>query len=199
MIILVILALSILVALIRGGNLGRFADISLRWRGVIIFGFLIQVLIFSDGWQARPDLKTLTPIFYIASMFILLVAVAYNYRIPGFPLIVLGLGLNLLAILFNRGYMPASIEALAIAGHKSVIPGQVTNNSIVMEPNTQLYFLCDIFAIPKGFIFPNVFSVGDISLTAGGAYLIQKTLVKAQVRPEFNNAKENQIQKKIAE
>ncbi|MBI5648906.1 MAG: DUF5317 family protein [Chloroflexi bacterium] len=49
-----------------------------------------------------------------------------------------------------------------------------------MGLDTQLFFLCDIFAIPKGFIFPNVFSIGDILLTIGAVYLTQKTMVVAE-------------------
>jgi hypothetical protein len=177
MIILLILVVSIIIALIRHGKLSRFADIHLRWRGIIILGFLVQVLIFSNSWQASPDLKPLTPYLYIASMGLLLAALVPSFHIPGMRLITFGLCLNFVAILFNGGYMPASPEAFALAGHSGLSPGQVTNNSIVMHPGTQLFFLCDIFAIPKGFIFPNVFSIGDVLLTIGAVYLTQKALV----------------------
>ncbi|MBI5305933.1 MAG: DUF5317 domain-containing protein [Chloroflexi bacterium] len=180
MIILVILAISLVIAIVRGGKFNQLADIDLRWRGMFIAGFLLQVLIFSDGWQTRPELNALTRYVYVGSMMLVFAAVAYNFRIPGMRFVAVGLAANLLAIVFNGGYMPASPEALTLAGY-SAIPGRITNNSIVMDANTALYFLCDIFAIPKGFIFPNVFSIGDVLLTLGGVYLIQKSLVKPKM------------------
>ncbi|MBI5030030.1 MAG: DUF5317 domain-containing protein [Chloroflexi bacterium] len=179
MIILFAVVVSFIVALLRGGQLTRLADLNFRWRGVIIFGFLLQVLIFSGYWQAQLETKSLTPYIYVASMLILVVALAKNLSIPGMPLLMAGLCLNSIAIISNGGYMPASPEALALAGKSFTLPGQVNNNSMVMGPSTQLFFLCDIFAIPKGFIFPNVFSIGDVLIGLGGVYLIQKVLVVA--------------------
>jgi hypothetical protein len=177
MILLVVLGGSLVIALIRGGKISRFADLNLRWRGIILIGFLIQVLIFSNFWQGRIDTHALTPYIYLVSNGLLFIALVINYRLPGMPFLTLGLCLNLIAILFNGGYMPASPEALALAGHSSFTAGQISNNSIVMGPDTRLFFLGDIFAIPKGFIFPNVFSIGDILIAIGAVYLIQKTMV----------------------
>lgn len=180
MILLVVLGVSLVFALIRGGKISRFTDLNLRWRGVILIGFLIQVLIFSNFWQDRFDTRALTPSIYLVSMGLLVIALFVNYRIPGMALLTLGLCLNFVAILFNGGYMPASPDALALAGHPALLAGHISNNSIVMGPDTQLFFLCDIFAIPKGFIFPNVFSIGDISIAIGSVYLVQKTMVVSQ-------------------
>lgn len=180
MIILAIGFIAIVIALVRGGTLTRWASINLRWRGVSILGFMIQVLIFSSAWQTQTNFKPWTPHLYVVSMLLLLIAVAYNFHIPGMRLITLGLCLNLLAIVFNGGYMPASPDALTLAGLTLPVAGQTSNNSIVMGPNTRLTLLCDIFAIPKGFIFANVFSLGDVCLTMGAVYLIQKTLTIPQ-------------------
>ncbi len=177
MIILFIGILAIGIALARGGKLTRWANLNLRGRGVIILGFILQVLIFSREWQTHADLKPWTPYIYITSMVVILIALGFNFHLPGIRLITLGLCLNLLAIVFNGGYMPASPEAIVLAGRTLPVTGQTNNNSMVMGPDTRLPLLCDIFAVPKGFIFPNVFSIGDVCLTLGAVYLIQKTLV----------------------
>lgn len=173
MLIFLIGLVAIAVALARGGKLTRWADLTLRWRGVVILGFLIQVLIFSRDWQSQAMLKPWTPYLYITSMSLILIALLANFHLPGIRLITLGLCLNLLAIIFNGGYMPASADALTLSGHAL----QTTNNSIVMTSETRLTLLGDIFAIPKGLPFANVFSVGDVCLVIGAVYLIQKTLV----------------------
>ena len=184
MFILFILAASVIIALIRGGELIRFADLNLRWRGVLLTGFLIQVLIFSSFWQSRPDTKALTQFAYVASLVLLLLALVYNYRIPGMPLLTLGLALNSIAIIANGGYMPASPEALALAGLPPLTPGQISNNSIGMNANIQLFFLTDIFAIPKEFPRSNVFSIGDTLIAVGAVWLTQKAMVKPSLRPQ---------------
>jgi len=178
MFLLILLAGSIVVALLRGGRITRFADLNLRWRGVILFGFLIQVLIFSTYWQSRADTRPLTQFAYIASNVILLFALLYNHRLPGMPLLILGLMLNATAIIANGGYMPVSLEARAFAGLAPLAPGQVANNSIGMDANTQLFFLTDIFALPQAFPRANVFSIGDILIAVGAVWLTQQVMVK---------------------
>lgn len=176
MIILVVLLASMIVALLRGGRLMNLASLNLRWRGVIITGFLLQVLVFSSIWESK-DLILLTPLVYIFSMLLLLVALVANYRLPGMRLITGGFFLNFAAIVLNGGHMPASPTAMQIAGMPVLQPGQISSNSIGMGADTIAFFICDIFAIPIGFIFPNVFSAGDVLIAAGAVYLAQKALV----------------------
>ena len=177
MIILVVLVLAIALALLRGGRLANLAALNIRWRGVIILGFLVQVLIFSSFWQERSETRSLTQFAYIVSLCLLSAALAVNYRIPGMKLIAFGFFLNFIAIAANGGYMPASLPALESAGLPLAQPGQVYSNSIGMSPDARLPFLGDIFAIPKEFIFSNVFSVGDVLIALGAVWLIQKALV----------------------
>ncbi len=177
MIILVVLIASIVVALLRGGKLGALATLNLRWRGVIILGFLIQVLIFSSFWQNTSETRALTPFAYIASLCLLVVALAANRHIPGVLLIAFGFLLNFIAIAVNGGYMPALYSAMQSTALSPLLPGQVSSNSIGMGADTRLAFLGDIFAIPKQFPFSNVFSIGDILIAIGAVYLIQRVLV----------------------
>jgi hypothetical protein len=183
MIILVVLAVSIVIAFARGGRLGNLAHLNLRWRGVILGGFLVQVLIFSSFWQGRIETKALTPWAYILSLSLLLVALVYNYRLPGMPVITLGFFFNVITVALNGGYMPASPTAMQTAGLSVLLPGQVMNNSIGMGPETVLFFLGDVFAIPRGFIFPNVFSVGDVVIAIGAVILTQKALLTFPLPP----------------
>ncbi len=178
MIILVVLIAALALAFLRGGKIEYLADLPLKWRGIIIAGFLIQIIVFNDFWQNNSDLKKLTALSYLVSLTLLLLAVVKNHALPGMIIIAAGFFSNSLTILMNGGYMPASIDAWQIAGFSHLAPGQTYNNSIGMDSGTLLPFLGDIFAIPKGFIFPNVFSIGDVLIAIGAVYLIQKALVK---------------------
>ena len=183
MIVLVLLVLSIIIAFARGGRLQNLAHLNLRWRGVILSGFLIQVLVFSPFWEARNEPQALTQWGYLLSLSLLLVALLYNYRLPGMSVITLGFLFNFIAIALNGGYMPASPWAMQTAGRTVLLPGQVLSNSIGMGPDTVLFFLCDVFAIPWGFIFPNVFSVGDVLIAIGAVILTQKALLTSPDLP----------------
>ncbi len=183
MFIFLILLAAILVALLRGGNLMRFADLKIRWSILIIAGFLLQVLVFSEFWQTNEALRGFTPHAYLGSLLLLLIALAVNYRIPGILFLGLGFFSNAITIVLNGGFMPASQAALALAGLPHLAPGQTSNNSIGMSADTRLWFLSDIFAIPAGLPLPNVFSVGDVLIAIGAVYLIQKTMVEPSTSP----------------
>ncbi len=183
MIFLVLLVASILLALIRGGKISNLGELKIRWYGLILLGFLMQVLIFSPYWQERNETRALTHWAYVASLLMLLIALVGNYRVPGMGLIIIGFFLNWVVILANGGYMPASPTALATAGLRPLAPGQVSNNSIGVGPDTRFGFLSDMFAIPKPMIFSNVFSIGDVLIALGAVYLIQKAMVVTSARP----------------
>ena len=178
MFIFLILLAAILVALLRGGSLMRFAELEIRWSGLFIAGFLLQVLVFADFWQTRDVLRQFTPLAYLASLALVLVALLVNRHIPGIVLLGLGFFSNALVIALNGGFMPASPSALTIAGLPPLAPGQTSNNSIGMSPDTRLWFLGDIFAIPRGLPFPNIFSIGDVLIAIGAVYLIQRVMVQ---------------------
>lgn len=177
MFIFLILLAAILIALFRGGSLMRFAELEIRWSGVIIAGFLLQVLVFSDFWQTHNTLRPFTPLAYLASLALLLIALLLNRHIPGIVLLGLGFLSNSIAIAANGGFMPASPSALTIAGLPPLAPGQTSNNSIGMGADTQLWFLGDIFAIPRSLPFPNIFSIGDVLIAIGAVYLILKVMI----------------------
>ncbi len=177
MFILLVLAIALIFALARGGRLDRLALLHIRWRGLILTGFLIQVLVFSDFWQGQSELRAITQLAYLLSLSLLLVALAGNLRLPGLALIALGFCFNFTVIALNGGYMPSSAAARAIAGMSPLGPGQVKSNSVGTGPETRLVFLADIFAIPSQFIFPNVFSIGDVLIALGAFYLIQRAMV----------------------
>jgi len=176
MIILSVMAGAILFALARGGKFMNLGLLRFRLPGLILLGFSIQIIVFQKFWQENTEARALTPVAYLVSLSLLLIALALNRRVPGMKILFLGFLLNFIAIVFNGGYMPVSISARAVAGQPSLLPGQIANNVIGAGPDTSLAFFGDIFAIPKGIPFPNVFSVGDLFIAMGGAYLIFKAM-----------------------
>jgi hypothetical protein len=166
MFILYSLVIGLALGLALRGRLGGLADLSFRWSPVILLGLVVQVVLFSP--QVADRVGAWGPPLYVGSTALVFAAVARNYAVRGVPVVLLGAGSNLAAIVSNGGYMPASPAALA-AVHQGPLSGY-SNSSVV--PSPALAPLTDIFALPVWLPFANVFSVGDVLIGAGVAAVI---------------------------
>jgi hypothetical protein len=163
--ILYAIPIGLIAGWLRGGRLDGLADIHFRLAPLAIGALLVQVALFSplaDGLTAGAGRA-----IYVASTAIVLLVVVANLRLTGVPLVVVGAGSNLAAIVANGGVMPARPEALATVGAGI---GAHTNSAIVGHPSLEP--LTDIFATPSWVPFANVFSVGDVLIGVGVAVAI---------------------------
>ena len=167
MFVLLAVPIGLLAGLLLGGRFEHLTGLRLRWANLAVAGLIGQVAIFSDAFvNAAPDL---VPPLYVASTAAVLVAVLANIRTAGMPIVAFGATLNLVAVLANGGYMPADPGALALAGLDQT--GAVHLNSVANADPT-LKLLTDVFAIPAGAPFATVFSLGDVILAIGIAWVI---------------------------
>jgi len=173
MILLAFALIGLVIALIRGGSIAQLARVPFRMGWLALLAVALQLLIFS-GWWARSPLSDWTPIAYSASLFLLVVLVGVNWQIPGLLVVGIGLLCNALAITMNGGRMPASLEALRVAGLQSVVLKAgvlgASTNSVLLGPETRVSWLCDIFALPSWVPLATVFSIGDLLIAAGAAW-----------------------------
>ena len=174
MFILYAIVIGLVVGLLLGGRPLALAEIRLRWWPLIVVGFAAQVILFSD--DVSRVIGDAGPPLYVASTLLVGVAVVRNLGLPGMPLIVLGAAANMTAILANGGYMPSTREALAAIG-KVGLTGY-SNSSLVEEP--AFPWLIDRFVLPSWLPFTNVFSLGDVLLGIGVAWLIVATMLRAR-------------------
>jgi hypothetical protein len=173
MFILYAVIVGVIVGLAVGGRLSGLASIDFRWAPLILVGFLVQVVLFSDAVAARVGAAG--PVVYVVSTLLVGAAVLRNLRLPGMPLILLGAFSNMAAILANGGFMPAAPGAMAALGKDA--PTIYSNSAILDEPS--LAPLIDQFALPRWLPFANVFSVGDAVLAAGVVVLIVVAMRRA--------------------
>ncbi len=166
MFVVVAVPIGLALGLLLGGRLERLNELRLRWAWLAVAGFVAQVILFSDPVVAQVG--SLGPPLYVASTVAVLVAVLANVGVPGMAFVALGAALNLVAILANGGFMPADPGALALAGLE---PSSAYSNSVA-EANPALKPLTDIYALPAGTPLANVFSVGDVVLAIGVAWVI---------------------------
>ncbi len=151
--------------LLLGGRLEHLAGVHFRLAPLALVALAIQLVLFSplaDG-LSEPIARTI----YVGSTVLVGVVVLANLRLTGLPLIVIGAGLNVAAIVANGGAMPASSDALASLG---MSVGGNTNSVVDAEP--VLAPLTDVFALPAWLPMANVFSVGDVLIGVGVAVAI---------------------------
>jgi hypothetical protein len=115
-----------------------------------------------------------------ASLIIFLAFVWFNRRLPGMPVLIIGLGLNLIVILANRGWMPIDPQT---AGHligenaiQSFSAGSRFGQKDILLLPQDMHFeiLSDRFLLPDWFPYKVAFSLGDILIALGVFWLLAK-------------------------
>ncbi|MHB1134635.1 MAG: DUF5317 domain-containing protein [Chloroflexota bacterium] len=180
MVILAALVAGLVLGLLSGGSLRALAGLHLRHAWLLFLGPLLQIVAFSSLVPEFPQRATLEPVLYYLSYAVMLVALADNMDLPPLRVLLVGTLSNLGAIVANGGYMPASPVALENAGlwrylERLESVGTYSASRLVDE-HTRLLPLCDIFAIPAGWPLATAFSVGDVLISVGAAWLVAATM-----------------------
>ncbi len=180
MILLLALLFSIAISLARGGRFLWLAQVSLRLGWLAIVAFALQWSIIYAPLPRSEGLLGPRTLLLMASYLLVVVVVVANRRVPGLPLIAIGLGLNLLVMVANGGFMPVTMEAVEHAGLTHLALGtepgarlSATKDIILPAEATRLWVLSDIFVVPPPLPFRTVFSPGDVFLAAGVFVLFQ--------------------------
>jgi hypothetical protein len=173
MFLLIAILVGLAGGLIWGGRPANLVRLHLHWPVLIFVALVIQVAIFTS-WLPVP--RSLLPGLYILSNVIALAWLGRNLRIGGVPCIALGAVSNLAAILANGGHMPVDgallSRARGAAAEAAIAMGQVPSNSVLSNAQTRLPWLTDRFLLAPPFPFPTVFSVGDVLIGLGVAWVI---------------------------
>ena len=112
------------------------------------------------------------------SLVVFLIFVWLNRRIPGMPVLLVGLVLNLLVITANGGWMPVSPETASQlpggAPPNQATPGiRVGDKDILLRTeDTRLELLADRFLLPEWLGYRAAYSLGDVFAAAGAFWLL---------------------------
>ena len=148
------------------GDLAGVASVSLRGQWLVMIAMAIQLLIttvLADVVEGNVGDALHLVSYGVAAVFFVV-----NRRVAGIVTVGVGGALNLTAILANGGVMPASHWAVRTAGIP-IRPDEFSNSQALANP--RLLFLGDVFAVPQGWPFNNVFSVGDVVLVIGAFHV----------------------------
>ncbi|MEW6546912.1 MAG: DUF5317 domain-containing protein [Bacillota bacterium] len=183
--LLSVIILSFLVAELRGGrirNLARADFHRLEWVLAAAFIHVGLQVAAGRGWITSA---WWTGLLNVLGHFLALYAVVPNLRLPGMPLVTVGLLLNLAVIAANGGRMPVSVAALEAVGLGRLVPvlasGGVPTHTL-MDESTRLAFLGDVFRLPPPFWRPCAFSPGDAVLAVGIFVLVQALMGAGRLR-----------------
>jgi len=188
-----LILIALLVGWISGGKFWRLAEAKIRHVWLIF----VPLGLYLVSW-APPFVKS--PLFLgisaVVEKIALIVVALYNLRLPGMKLILIGLLLNVIALSFNGGMMPASEGALIAAFGQEYL-NQARNSvhvrSAIMDASTELGFLCDIIAAKRPFVLvPAVYSVGDLVMSIG-IFICIIAIMRTPLPSESNSARGESI------
>jgi hypothetical protein len=172
---LLVVTLAVITGRLAGGRLGRLPRAGVRWTLLALAGLALQL--------APVPASAALPLLYL-SFALLLVFAAANLRQPGFPLILLGVVLNLAVIVANAG-MPVSRSAIVASGQRATLGELAEDGDGVKHhlagPSTALLALGDVLAVPPP--VRQVISVGDIAVDAGIFWFVVGAMGPRRRRP----------------
>lgn len=161
-----------------------------RWHGrkyqapTLCFTWLVLVAFLPQLFIAYlPATHFLIPRWLAAislsvSLVIFLAFVWINRRLPGMPVLLAGLLLNLSVMAANGGWMPISPEIASRVSHRDVLrfiaPGdRFGQKDILLQPkDMRLGFLADRFLLPAWSPYQVAFSAGDVLIAVGAFWLL---------------------------
>ncbi|PLS14758.1 hypothetical protein CVD28_26655 [Bacillus sp. M6-12] len=171
--------IGIVGSLLLGGSFKGFVNIKLKHPWLITVSFLIQfgsIYFFKDHLLAAVILSNIG----------LLLFCLVNYKNSGFTYMVIGIVLNLIVMLANRGRMPVDAEAAKILSPEdfpALLAGEYGKH-IAISDHSHLNILGDIIFLQSPYPRPIIISIGDILLSIGVILFMYKVMVKNKKKSE---------------
>jgi len=180
MVMLIAVGTGLVAGALRAKIMNRkMHPVPLRFVGLVFLAYLPQCLafylpatrvIFPDAW---------VPPLLVVSQALLLVFAWANRKAPGFWLLGLGLLANFSVICLNGGMMPMAPQtAQKLVSANVMAELQIgerlgfTKDVLLRLEDTRLWFLGDIFTLPRWMNYPLAFSSGDILIGMGAFWLL---------------------------
>ncbi|MBC7327627.1 DUF5317 domain-containing protein [bacterium] len=185
------LFLSLIIGWIRKGSLKNFVNLHLRAFYLLYLAFFLQLLAFILHYRLKSSDLFLVPFLYTISFVPLILWTIFNRHYWEMWLLAFGLILNFLVISINGGKMPIYRPALQYIRAEEKFVSAMKKGGYyrykLSEGNEPLFFLSDYIPWPPRFILDNidlyilprrnVFSPGDLIMSLGICFLIQRGML----------------------
>jgi len=120
----------------------------------------------------------LASVSVLASLILFCAFAWLNRRLPGMPILIVGLLLNFAVMIANGGWMPISPQTANLLAGRDVLQfmnlGSRFGEKDILLPvqNMHLEFLADRFLLPAWFPYKVAFSLGDVLIGLGAFWLL---------------------------
>jgi len=182
MLYLILIILSVIIGLLRGGELEKLYHISIKGTYFFAVALLLRGIIWFFGKMDFYPFYEYSPFIIIISYILLIISSFQNINFSGFRYITLGVLMNSFVIFVNGGKMPVLVTQQFgenISG--KVLFGQGQNIIYSLTDKETLFtFLGDVLTLPKLFPGNSIISVGDVMIYIGIFILIQKVMLKEE-------------------
>jgi len=161
------IAIGVTLAVGLGGRLGRLLELRFDGAWLVAVALACQIVLFSRLGASIP--AGIARGLHLGTYGLLALFVWRNRRIRALLPLGLGMLLNATAIAANGGRMPLSRLAADAA---RLVPGGHANVAFSAH---RLWFLGDVFALPRRLPFATVVSPGDVLIVVGTIALVAMT------------------------
>lgn len=175
------LLLSMVIGKIRGGQINRIANLKIKKWYLFIAAFILQYLLSFGYTKSIGVIQKYHFYFHLTSYILLFIGFAFNMKNLWLNVISLGVLLNAVVIFLNGGKMPVSLEAIRLTEMSHAI-APLVNNQVArhqaLSTNMTAWYLGDMIPIIPPYPFTKVISIGDLVMSIGVFFLIQKYMKK---------------------
>lgn len=155
-----------------GGKPKLLADLDFQRLPFLLASFVLRDAA-EELFDKEPPELWASMLLAFACYGLLFYGVKANLRLPGMYAVGVGSAMNLVVILVNQGRMPVSIAPLTAAEQaREIARLYVSINHQLIGETTRLTILSDLFKWSFLQPQPTMFSIGDVLITAGVAWLI---------------------------
>lgn len=173
-----ILVIGLLLGWGLGGGVRRLAKLEVRFWWLIPLALVIQLVPIPHA-ESGPG-RYFPFVLLLVSFLLIGATVFLNWRLRGFPAILIGVLLNLIPIVVNQG-MPVSGAAVVEAGGSLAdVPRELGAKHHLERPEDAVTFLADVIAVRSP--FRAVVSVGDLVMWAGAGWFLTAAMLGVPMR-----------------
>lgn len=176
MLLLIPVALALMAALLSGGSPRHLAALPVRGVWLIMASFALQLLFYASPLRHAPIVARWNAAFYLLAIGLALAGALCNWRLgAAVRLATAGVLLNAVVIVVNGGHMPVNAAALRVvqgqARVREVANQHLYGNTRPATSSSRLLLFSDVIPVTMPGGHGNVYSLGDVLLSAGVATL----------------------------